>query len=239
MKGILLAGGLGTRLYPATRVANKHTFLLYDRPMFFWPLKTLIDSGIKEITVVSGPPFGNQIKKLIGHYPKGKGIKIHYAWQSTPRGMPDAMAKAKRYCKNSNVVVIAGDNYYERDFKKEVESFKKGALSFLRKVKDPERYGVPVFKNKKLIGIEEKPKKPKTNWVITGPHLFDKNVFKYIKSLKPSARGELEITELNQIYLNNSSLKLAKRSDNWGDTGTFDSLLKTSLLAQKNVSKNK
>lgn len=237
MKGILLAGGLGTRLYPATRVANKQVFLLYDRPMFYWPLKTLIDSGIKDITVISGPPFGAQIKELIKHYPKEKGVRIHYALQASPRGMPDAMAKAKRYCQGDCIMVIAGDNYYEGDFKKEVKHFKTGALSFLRKVKDPQRYGVPIFKNKKVVGVEEKPKNPKTNWVITGPHFFDKNVFKYIRTLKPSARGELEITDLNAIYLKDGSFNLAKRKDKWGDTGTFDSLLKVSLMAQKNVNK--
>ncbi len=237
MKGIVLAGGLGTRLYPSTHVINKHTLPVYDRPMFYWSLQTLIDSGLKDIAVVSGPPFGQQIRKLIEFFPKPKRVKLRYIVQPTPGGMPDAIARCKNIFKNNNIIVIAGDNYYNRDFTKEVLNFKKGAVSFLRKVQDPQRYGVPIFKNNKLIRIEEKPKKPKTNLVVTGPHLFDENVFDYIAILKPSARGELEISELNSLYIKNNTLKLIRRIDKWGDTGTYDSLLSVSILAKKYADK--
>lgn len=235
MKGIVLAGGLGTRLYPITKVLNKHILPLYDRPMFFWPLKNLIDSGITEIAVVSGPPFGIQVKKMIKDLPKVKNVKVHYIFQPKPSGMPDAISKCRKIFKGSDIIVIAGDNYYNSNFKKEVSTFTTGAISFVRKVKDPKRYGVPIYKNLKLIRIDEKPNNPKTNWVITGPHLFDKDVFKFIDTLKPSKRGELEIADLNTIYIKNNKLKLIKRNDLWGDSGTFDSLLEIATIAKNYV----
>lgn len=235
IKGILLAGGLGTRLYPVTRILNKHILPLYDRPMFYWPLKTLIDSGIKEIAVVSGPPFGQQVKDLIKYFPKETGIKINYIFQPKPAGMPDAVQKCRKLFEGSNIMVIAGDNYYDSSFKDVVESFDTGAVSFLRQVKDPQRYGVPAYKNKKLLRIDEKPVNPKSNYAVTGPHLFDKNVFEFIDTLKPSARGELEIADLNTIYIKRGELRLIKRNDVWGDTGTFDALYNISLIAKKNA----
>ena len=237
MKGILLAGGMGTRLYPITRILNKHILPLYDRPMFYWPLETLIKSGITEIAVISGPPFGRQVKQLIQYFPKEKGIKIHYVVQSKPAGMPDAIAKCKKLFNGFNVMVIAGDNYYDSDFKDIVDSFKGGAVSFLREVKDPERYGVPVYKNLKLIQINEKPRHSMTNWAVTGPHIFDKNVFEFIDTLKPSQRGELEISDLNTMYLKRRELKLIKRNEIWGDAGTLNSLLSLSMMAKKHVKK--
>ena len=177
MKGILLAGGLGTRMYPITKEFNKHVLPIYDMPMFFWPLRTLIDSGIKEIAVISGPPHGKQVKNLISYFSSRQRLNIKYVNQPRPLGMPDGIYKCKNFVGKDSVIVSAADNIYGGNFKKEVKTFKDGALSFLRKVKDPQRYGVPVFERSKIIKIVEKPKKPKTNWVVTGPHFFDDKVF--------------------------------------------------------------
>lgn len=234
MKGVLLAGGLGTRLYPLTRVVNKHTLPVYSRPMFYYPLQTLIDSGIKEIAIVSGPPFGEQIKKLVSYASLPSTIKVDYVNQPKPLGMADGILRCHRYLGNSNLFVIAGDNFYAKNFWFDVECFKDGALSFLRKVKDPQRYGVPFYdSNRRLIKIKEKPKFPKTNWIVSGPHFFDKNVFSLIKKLSFSNRGELEITDLNNLYLKDGKLRLIKRTDFWADMGTFDSLLEVANFVKK------
>ena len=234
MKGIVLTGGLGTRLYPVTKMVNKHVLPVFDRPMFFWPLKTLVDSGIKEIVIVSGPPFGDQIKTLISEFKTKKKVKLVYVNQPKPLGMPDAINKCRSFVAKDSIIVSAGDNIYGSTFENEKKSFTEGAMAFLRKVPDPERFGVPYYDfNGKLIRIEEKPKKPQTNWAVTGPHIFDNQVFKYIERLKPSARSELEISDLNNIYLQQNKLKLIKRSDYWQDMGTFDSL----WLAGKKIKK--
>lgn len=233
MKGIILAGGLGTRLYPLTKIMNKHVMVVYDRPMFFWPLQTIIKSGIKEIAVVSGPPHGHQVKKLISEFPLKSSIKIQFIAQPKPAGMPDAIYQCKAFAKDSSVIVSAADNIYGQSFSREVSDFDTGALSFLRKVADPERYAVPLYKNGKLKKIEEKPKKPRTSFAVTGPHIFDHTVFEKITKLRPSSRGELEISELYSLYIKENSLKLRKRNDFWLDVGTFDSLLTASIQLKK------
>lgn len=237
MKGIVLAAGLGTRLYPVTKVVNKHILPVYNLPMFFWPIKNLIDSGIKDIAVVSGPPFGKQIKKLINDFSKPSYVNIKYILQEKPFGMPDAINKCKNFAKKDSVIVFAGDNYYDNNFLKEIKIFRNGSISFLRKVKDPQRFGVPMYKSGKLIKIIEKPKKFISNWIISGPHLYDNNVFEHIKTLTPSKRNELEITELNNMYLNNGNLKLIKRFDYWNDLGTFKSLVETNKFLFKKYEK--
>lgn len=225
MKGILLTAGLGTRLQPITYFINKNLLPVGDKPMFFRPLQTLINSGIKDIVIVIGPPHGNQIKKILEYSPFPKEINIAFANQPKPLGMPDAINKCERIVANDSIIVIAGDNIYGSNFLSEVNNFKGGALSFLRKVHDPQRFGVPVYDSKKqLIKIEEKPKHPITNWVVTGPHLFDNTVFNKISQLKLSARGELEISELNSLYIQENALSLTKRRDFWIDAGTFESL---------------
>lgn len=228
MKGIILAGGLGSRLLPVTKVLNKHVLPVYDKPMFFWPLQTLIDSGIKKIAVVSGPPHGNQIKELIQAFPKRQALQIKYVLQEKPLGMPDAILQCKEFAGGDSVIVSAGDNIYGGNFSKEVPNFEEGAVSFLRKVKDPERYAIPVYSGDLIVKIQEKPKNPETNWAVTGPHLFDKGVFRSINKLRPSKRGELEISDLNSLYIREGKLKLLKRTDFWLDVGTYDALLEAS-----------
>lgn len=226
MKGIVLTGGLGTRLYPVTRVVNKHILPVGDKPMFYHPLLTLVASGIKEMAVVSGPPFGDQIKELLKYLPVDKKVQITYVEQPAPAGMPDGIFRCAGFVKNDPVMVIAGDNLYGGDFKNEVKNFKTGALSFLRRAENTQRFGVAVYDvDGSLMGLIEKPENFKTKWAVSGPHLFDNQVFKLIKKLKPSARGELEITDLNSEYAKMGLLKLVKRVDYWQDMGTFDSLI--------------
>lgn len=224
MIGIILSGGRGTRLEPVTNVVNKHLLPVGDRPMIYHSIRLLIDSGIKNIIVVIGRPFGSQVKKVVDLYPLPKGHKISYVTQTHAAGMADAISKCRSMAIGDSIIVVAGDNIFGSNYREEINNFKKGATSFLRKVTDPERFGVPVYQGKKLIKIVEKPKNPQTNWVVTGPHLFDSSVFKKIKMLMPSARGELEITDLNTLYIDEGRLQLIKRDDYWQDLGTFASL---------------
>lgn len=233
MIGILLGGGFGTRLSPITKVVNKHILPVLDRPMIYYPLQTLVDSGITKIVVVCGHPFEKQIKTIVKYFPDIKKISCSFVNQAQPLGMADAIKRCEKVVSSDSVMVIAGDNIYEQGFQKEVASFKKGAMSFLRRVKDPSRFGIPVYEGKKLIKIEEKPKNPQTNWVVTGPHFYDNQVFKLITTLKSSRRGELEITDLNNKYVQEGSLILKKRQDWWIDAGTFDALLSASLKVKK------
>lgn len=236
MIGILLAAGAGTRLRPITKVCNKLILPVFNQPMIFYPLTTLLNSGIKEIAVVVST-HKEQIQEIIEEFPQYARLKISFVVQHKLLGMADAIRCTKSKVGGESIFVIAGDNLYQDDFKEEVRSFKNGALSFLRKVKDPHRFGVPVYKGKELVKIIEKPENPKTNWVVTGPHLFDSNVFSYIKALKPSSRGELEITDLNGQYIEKGLLKLKKRQDYWTDAGTFDSLLDASIKISKSTIK--
>lgn len=232
MKGILLAGGRGTRLYPITKVINKHLLPVYDKPMIYFGLKTLVDSGIREVAVVQGPPFGDQVKIVVEEL-KFK-IRVVYVYQPKSMGMPDAILRCQRFTDGESIIVVAGDNLFGKDFKKEVSEFKNGAVGFLRQVRDPGRFGAPVYNKKgELVAIKEKPKNPQTNWVVTGPHIFDNQVFDLIKTLRPSARGELEISELNNLYLKQGQLKLVKRRGFWTDVGTPNSLLKASNFIYK------
>jgi glucose-1-phosphate thymidylyltransferase len=239
MKGILLCGGLGTRLEPITHFLNKHILPVYNKPMFFWPLQTIINSGINSVAIVTGPPWGNQIKKMVEFFPSKKGVKISFINQPEPGGMADAINKCSFFAGRESVFVSAGDNIYENNFSKEVKSFSTGAVSFLRIVDDPQRYGVPVFDTQNiLIDIIEKPKKPSTNRVVTGPHIYDNEAFTIVKTLKPSTRNELEITDLNREYIKKQKMALISRSDYWSDVGTFDALLKTAVYLKQTTKKD-
>jgi len=236
MKGIVLAGGLGTRLNPLTKLLNKHVLPVYDKPMFYYSLQTLVESGTKQIAVVSGPPFGAQIKELLKHFRFPKDCRTFFIDQPTPAGMPDAIRRCKTFAGKEPVMVIAGDNIYERGFAEETRSFTGGAVSFLRRTDDANRFGVPIYDiDGKLIGIIEKPVNIVSDWVVTGPHIFDNRVFHLIDNLRPSSRGELEIADLNIEYLKLGSLKLVKRFDYWSDVGTYDSLLSASLYIRSKL----
>lgn len=233
MKGIVLAGGLGTRLYPLTYATNKHLLPVYNKPMIFYPIKTLVSAGITEILVVtSGPHAGH----FIGVLRNGKELGVthlEYAYQAKPDGgIADALSLAEDFAGTSPVTVILGDNTTDADITSYVKEFKSGALLFLKKIINKtqlKRFGVVVFNDKnpnKIIRIEEKPKNPKSEYVVTGLYMYDSKVFEYIKKLKPSDRGEIEITDVNNLYLNKGILNWTEFKGFWSDAGTFDTLYK-------------
>lgn len=239
MKGVVLAGGLGTRLYPLTFATNKHLLPVFDRPMIFYPVQTLVRAGIKDIMVVtSGPHSGDFIQILKDG--KELGVRhLEYAYQENPvGGIADALRCAEDFADGRPVAVILGDNTTDADVKGEVRRFKKGALVFLRSVPDPQRFGVPVFNSqKKIVRIEEKPKKPRSNFAVTGLYIYDNQVFSFIKKIKPSKnRGQLEITDVNNCYIKKRQLAWGELKGFWTDAGTFESLFRANTYwAQKKL----
>lgn len=234
MKGAVLAGGLGTRLYPLTFSTNKHLLPVWDRPMVFYPIQTLVKAGVKEVMIVaSGPHAGHFIRVLKNGRVLGLN-HLEYAYQENPNGgIADALSLCEDFADNGSIAVILGDNTTDVDISREVKSFKDGALVFLKKVSDPERFGVPVFDKKdkkKIIKIEEKPKDPKSNFAVTGLYLYDNKVFDYVKKCDPSyaGRNELEITEVNNFYLKAGKLNWSELKGFWRDAGTFRTLFEAS-----------
>lgn len=231
MKGVVLAGGLGTRLYPLTYATNKHLLPVYDKPMIFYPIQTLVSAGISDILVVSSGPHAGH---FLGVLRNGKelGVRhLEYAYQAKPDGgIADALSLAEDFADKGPITVILGDNTADTDISENVGNFKSGALVFLKKfnnLADVKRFGVAVFDEnnpKKIIRIEEKPEKPKSEYAITGLYIYDQNVFEYIKELKPSERGEMEITDVNNIYLKKGNLDWVEFKGFWSDAGTFDTL---------------
>jgi glucose-1-phosphate thymidylyltransferase len=231
-KGIILAGGSGTRLYPMTRVICKQLLPVYDKPMIFYPLSTLMLFGVNEILLISTPEDTPRFKTLLGDGNK-YGLKIDYAVQDKPRGIAHAFIVAEDFIRNDPVVLILGDNifYGVYDFLRASRTFREGAMIFGYWVKNPGRYGVVDFDQEgHVTSIEEKPEKPKSNYAVTGLYLYDSSVVKIAKNLTPSARGELEITDVNQAYLNQGLLKVVRlgRGIAWLDTGTHESMLDAS-----------
>jgi len=251
MKGVILCGGLGKRLYPLTRVSNKHLLPIYNKPMIYYPIQTLVDAGIKDILVVTGGNHAGEFLRLLGNGCQFGLKHINYTYQEGEGGIAEALGLAKHFADNDKVVVILGDNIIEKSIKRAVDDFRrqpKGAKILIQKVPDPERFGVVEFfarggsafgggKKKRITKIVEKPKKPKSDYVVTGIYMYDSQVFNIIKTLKPSGRGELEITDVNNAYLKNDELTYSVLKGWWTDSGTFDSLLKASNLVarKKNV----
>ncbi|HOV22375.1 MAG TPA: sugar phosphate nucleotidyltransferase [bacterium] len=243
MKGVILAGGLGKRLYPLTKITNKHLLPVYNKPMIFYPIETLIDAGITDILIVTGGNFAGDFLQLLGN---GKifGLpNLNYTYQEGEGGIADALSLAENFSKDDKIVVILGDNIIEKSIKEQVEIFKKqkkGARILLKKVENPERFGVVEFNKKgKIKRIIEKPEKAPTDYVVTGIYMYDRYVFEIIKTLKPSKRGELEITDVNNRYLKNGELTYGIIDGWWTDAGTFDSLLKANNLVAKKTKKRK
>jgi len=222
MKGVILAGGLGSRLFPVTKVVNKHMLPIYNKPMIFYPLNALISLGIKEILVTSSREGVASLSRLLGSGEEF-GVEISYRIQEKPGGISDALKLAKGFANNQSIAMILGDNIFLS--KIDISNFKEGAQIFLKEVDKPEEFGIAEIREGKIINIEEKPKNPKSNLCVTGLYLYDNTVFSKIKTLKPSARGELEITDLNNAYLREGKLFFSKVDGLWLDAGTdFDEL---------------
>ena len=234
MKGIILAGGTGSRLYPLTKVTNKHLLPVYDKPMIYYPLQTLIDAGITEIMIVSGKGHAGDFLELLGSGSEF-GIRITYEIQDEAGGIAQALGLAERWARKEDVAVILGDNIFQDNIRKDVEAFEGGAKIFLKEVPDPHRFGVAEVDGDQVIGIEEKPKEPKSNNAVTGLYLYDGRVFDSIKTLAPSGRGELEITDVNNSYIQRGAMQFAVLEGFWSDAGTFDSLQRAGMLVKENT----
>ncbi len=228
MKGIILAGGKGTRLLPLTKITNKHLIPIYDKAMIEYPLKVLLDAGIKDILIVSGREHaGDFIEYLGSGSDYGKDVVFTYKVQVEAGGIAQALLLAEDFADGHSITVILGDNIFEGNFKNKLSNFKKGAKVFLKEVLDPERFGVATLKGSKVVKIVEKPKKPESNFVTTGLYQYDSGVFNIIKKLKPSWRGELELTDVNSAYIKKGTMKAEMVDGFWSDAGTFDSMVKS------------
>jgi glucose-1-phosphate thymidylyltransferase len=236
MKGIILAGGTGSRLFPLTKVTNKHLLPVYDRPMIYYPLQTLTQAGIKDIMIVSGKGHAGGFLELLGDG-HAFGVRLSYAVQEQPGGIAQALGLTANFADKEKVVVILGDNILEDNISKAVQDFEaqeKGAKIFLKEVDNPKSFGVAEIKGEKIVSIIEKPAEPKSNYAVIGVYMYDGGVFEIIKTLKPSARGELEVTDLNNYYVQQGTMTFEILNGSWGDGGeSFDSFLKASQLAQK------
>ena len=231
MKGIILAGGNGTRLAPLTKVTNKHLLPIYDKPMIYYPLEAMRKAGIENILIVSGKGHSGHFLNLLG---SGKefGVRFSYEVQEEAGGIAQALGLAEDFADGENIAVILGDNVFQDNLASAVKSFdgQKGAKIFLKQVHDPHRFGVAEMRDGKILSIEEKPKNPKSDFAVTGIYMYDARVFNAIKMLKPSGRGELEITDVNNFYIKENSMSYEILKGWWTDAGTFDSLLRANML---------
>lgn len=232
MKGIILSGGRATRLRPCTKVTSKGLLPIYNRPMIYYPLNTLLKAGVKDILIIVGPEHAGQYLNLLGSGSEF-GARLTYEIQDEPRGLADAFIIGETFVGSDDVVMILGDNIFADDLSQEIKNFKSGAKIFAKAVSDPERFGVvEIDEAGKALSIEEKPKQPKSNLCITGLYIYDNRVIEVAKNVKPSERGELEITDLHNWYLKQGELEVSKIENEWIDAGTFDSLLEAQNLAK-------
>lgn len=234
MKGVVLAGGLGTRLSPLTKVTNKHLLPVWNKPMVYYPIQTLVDADITDLLIVTGGESAGDFLRLLGNG-KEFGLKhLNYTYQEGHGGIAAALALAEHFADNEKIVVILGDNILSSNITEFIEKFKKqekGARILLKKVPDPERFGVAEIEGDKIIRIVEKPKHPKTNYANVGIYMYPPDVFDIIKTLKPSGRGELEITDVNNSYIERGLMEFDFLPGYWTDSGTFYSLMRANLLA--------
>src|SRR3979490_2934616 len=233
MKGVVLAGGTGSRLNPLTRVTNKHLLPVFDKPMVYYPIQTLVNAGIQEILLVTGGKNAGEFLRLLGNG-RDFGLKhVNYTYQEGEGGIAEALGLAEHFADGEPVCVVLGDNIIENNVRNAVENFKKqvrGAKILLKEVQDAERFGVAEIRGDRVVSIEEKPRKPKSNYAVIGIYLYDSTVFQKIRRLKPSGRGELEITDVNNFYIEENKLTYEMMDGWWTDAGTFESLLHANNL---------
>ncbi len=235
VKGVVLAGGTGSRLMPLTKVTNKHLLAVGKKPMIYYPVEKLVSAGVEEILIVTGVDHMGDVVNLLG---SGKDFSCRFTYkvQDAAGGIAQALALAEGFAKNSGLVAILGDNIFKASLKPYLQKFtaqKKGARVLLKEVENPQRFGVAEISNNKVLSITEKPKKPKTNYAVTGIYFYDNSVFDIIKTLKPSGRGELEITDVNNAYISRNQLEYDILADWWTDAGTFESLTIANELVVK------
>jgi glucose-1-phosphate thymidylyltransferase len=241
VKGVVLAGGLGTRLRPLTSVTNKHLLPVYDQPMIYYPIQTLVNAGITDIMIVTGGNSAGDFLKLLGNG-KAFGLKhLNYTYQEGEGGIAEALALVEHFAAGNPVCVVLGDNIIEGNIAAAVQAYKKqgrGAKIILKKVPDPDRFGVPELDGKRVLRIEEKPSSPKSEYAVIGIYMYDGNVYDIIRTLEPSRRGELEITDVNNAYISRDEMTWEELQGWWSDAGTFESLLRaSSLVAETGANK--
>ncbi len=242
MKGIVLAGGLGKRLYPLTLISNKHCLPIYNKPMIYYSIQTLVDAGIKNIMIVTGGNNAGDFLRLLGNGAEFGLKHINYTYQRGEGGIAEALSLAEHFAEGQKIVVILGDNIIEKSIKNYVAKFKaqkEGARILIKEVEDPQRFGVVEFNDDKIISIKEKPKAPKTNYVVTGIYMYDAQVFDIIKTLKPSGRNELEITDVNNTYLKRNQLYYDTLDGWWTDCGLPETLYRATTLVREKLIKEK
>jgi glucose-1-phosphate thymidylyltransferase len=240
VKGVVLAGGLGTRLLPLTDVTNKHLLPIYDKPMIFYPIEKLVQAGLTEIMIVTGGPYAGHFMKVLGNGRRVGLKQVHYAYQDGEGGIAAALSLTEEFVAGSRVVAILGDNLFSDNLSASVERFmaqSAGARIFLKEVKDAQRFGVAEVRGSGVVRIEEKPAKPRSKLAVTGVYMYDNNVFNIIRTLKPSGRNELEITDVNNAYIKKNLMKWERLTGWWTDAGTFDSLLRAGILISEGESR--
>lgn len=240
MKGVILAGGVGSRLFPLTKITNKHLLPIYDRPMIYYPIQTLVDAGIRDILIVTGGRNSGDFLRLLANG-KEFGLKhINYTYQEGEGGIADALGLAEHFADGEKICVILGDNIIEGNIRKAVEQFREqpnGSRILLKEVHDAERFGVAEVADGHIVNIEEKPKQPKSNFAVTGLYMYDATVFDKIKTLIPSRRGELEITDVNNAYIREGTMSFSFLDGWWTDAGTFESLLRAANLVAQSAAR--
>ncbi|MBI4354284.1 MAG: NTP transferase domain-containing protein [Candidatus Omnitrophica bacterium] len=240
MKGVILAGGLGTRLEPLTRITNKHLLPIYDRPMIYYPLQTLVDAGLTDIMLVTGGNHAGEFLRLLGNGGEFGLRHLNYTYQRGEGGIAEALHLTEHFADGEKIVVILGDNILERSIRPSIERFaaqSAGARLLLKEVEDPERFGVADLRDGKIVGIEEKPAQPKSSFVVTGIYMYDEQVFDIIKTLKPSGRGELEITDVNNAYIQRGQMAYDILEGWWTDAGLPETLYRATTLVREQALK--
>jgi glucose-1-phosphate thymidylyltransferase len=242
MKGVILAGGLGTRLSPLTRVTNKHLLPIFDKPMIYYPIESLVKAGVTDILLVTGGNSAGDFLRLLGNGSEFGLKHFNYTYQKGEGGIAEALSLAEHFADGESIAVVLGDNVIERNVRRAKEAFDrqgKGAKILLKRVPDPQRFGVPELRGEKVVSIEEKPKQPKSDFAVIGIYFYDAQVFDIIKTCKPSARGELEITDVNNAYIKKGEMTWDELEGWWTDAGTFDSLLRANnLVAEGGANKD-